>query len=77
MTAASLFDQPPPAVRPTLRDQIVRAELWVLGIADWLQRFDGTRKRPAEEVARQRETLEIAKAVVETLKSLEQERATA
>ena len=65
-----LFASPAPAT-PTLKDQILAAELWVLGLRDWVDRFAASRKRSDDEIARKRHQLAMAGAVVRTLRTIE------
>ena len=57
---------------PSLKDQILAAELWALGLKDWLERFAGGRRRPEHEVVVKRRHHAAAIAVVATLRGLDQ-----
>ena len=56
---------------PSLDDQILAAELWALGLKDWLERFAGGRKRSADEIDGKRRQYGVAQAVVATLRALQ------
>ncbi len=65
-----LFASAATSADPSINDQILAAELWVLGLRDWVERHETSRKRTEEEIARKRHQLALAGAVVETLRTI-------
>ena len=72
MMQASLLDQAPSSEAPSLKAQILAVDLWIGGLNDWMERLSsGKNKRPDHDIARKRDELAAAKAVLETLRAVE------